>query len=540
MSEVATPATKPRPSAAGAFWRPETGIFLALWLFFMVVGQDKLFHDPGTFWHTIVGRRMLDSGQLIYTDPFTFTWQGKHWIGHQWLGECLMGLIDRIDGLDSLLLAAATILAALYAWVAQRFMRAGLHWSLASVLVMLVVAASSSHFHIRPHLATIVFLGVTMGYLVDWEAGRIGWRRLWWLVPVYLVWTSIHGGTLGGLLTMGLALAGWTVYRLLGQETPIKDVRRFVGFTAVLAACTLTILINPYGLWLPRTWLGIMESATLTRIIIEHRPLSLEETDGWLVVLLAGVYLAALLSTWPRWPRVCWLLPLVWLYFACSRVRHGPLFAITAGLALADMLPFTRFASWATRGGSDLFRPPLEEKDSIERSRWKPAVVPVLLVATALVLQAAHVEVPVVGHHWARPDLSRWPIELLPALRDVERDKQKDYPDGIPIFNEYSYGGFLIYYTPGYRVFVDDRCELYREPGERYPDQWLDEFVQASSPGMAPTDRAAAIHEWEDRYGHFPYALVQTAGGFDNYFRNSPDWIVIKRTPTATFYQRKT
>src|SRR5580658_5101141 len=134
---------------------------------------------------------MLQSGQPIYTDPFTFTWHGKHWTGHQWLGVCLMALIHRLDGLDSLLLAAVTILASLYTWVAHRFIRAGLHWSLASVLVMLVVAASSMHFHIRPHLATIVFLGVTMGYLVDWEADRIGWRRLWWLVPVYLVWTSI-------------------------------------------------------------------------------------------------------------------------------------------------------------------------------------------------------------------------------------------------------------------------------------------------------------------------------------------------------------
>jgi hypothetical protein len=259
---------------------------------------------------------------------------------------------------------------------------------------------------------------------------------------------------------------------------------------------------------------------------------------------------AALLSTWPRWPRVCWLLPFVWLYFACSRVRHAPLFAVTAALALADMLPFTRFAIWAARSGSDLLRPPAEDKEGTGLN-WKPAVLPVLLVATALVLQLARVEVPIVGHGWAQLDPSYWPVELRDELEKVESNERvrRKYPDGIPIFNEYIYGGFLIYHTPGYRVFVDDRCELYRDPGDAYADQWLDEFVEASRPVPGGADeksqaeqrqsRNDRIHEWEKRYGRFPYALVQTGMGFDDYFRNSPEWVLIKRTPTATFYRRQ-
>ena len=36
-----------------------------------------------------------------------------------------------------------------------------------------------------------------------------------------------------------------------------------------------------------------------------------------------------------------------------------------------------------------------------------------------------------------------------------------DRPPGTRIFCEYAYGGFLIYHAPGYRVFIDDRCELF-------------------------------------------------------------------------------
>src|SRR5579862_8930960 len=152
------------------FWRPETGFFLCLWLFLLVAGQSKLLRDPGTFWHTVCGEKMLTSGELIRTDPFTFTMAGQPWLPHQWLGECLMALLHRIDGFDTLLLTTATILAGLYTWLAHRLLRSGLHWSLTALLVVLVLAASASHFHARPHLATMVFLGVTFASLCDFEA----------------------------------------------------------------------------------------------------------------------------------------------------------------------------------------------------------------------------------------------------------------------------------------------------------------------------------------------------------------------------------
>ena len=59
--------------AMSRFWRTETGFFLGLWLFLMVAGRSRLFRDPGTFWHTVVGRRILASGTFLDSDPFGFT-----------------------------------------------------------------------------------------------------------------------------------------------------------------------------------------------------------------------------------------------------------------------------------------------------------------------------------------------------------------------------------------------------------------------------------------------------------------------------------
>jgi hypothetical protein len=507
---------------AKTWWRPETGIFLALWLLLMIGGRSRFFQDPGTFWHTVVGQQMLSTGQLIYHDTFSFTFAGHPWSPHQWLGECIMALLHQIDELDTLLLATVTVLTCLYTWLAHRLIRGGLHWSLAALLVGFTVAASSSHFHVRAHIATIVFLGLTYGYLVDFEAGRTGLRSLFWLVPIYALWTNLHGGLLGGLATMGFAWTGWCCYRIVRRPSPITDYRQAVTFIGLIAACGLTILVNPYGLRMPQIWMEIM-NGDLPTIIQEHAPLNPARPDGWMVLLFGLFYGLVLVNVRPQWPRVTWLLPLIWFYLACGRIRHAPLFSITAAVAIADMLPHTRWAARMVRTGSDLFQFPRETAAAgTSGPAWRWGFLPAGLIVVALFCQAARVPVPVVGHGWAQLDRTYWPVDLVADLRVLEGSGST----GVPIFNEYLFGGFLIYHTPGLRVFVDDRCEL-------YGDQWLHDYVRAER-----DDTTTKIHEWEARYPPFDIALTQTGSGFDTYFGHSDEWVAIRRTETASLYRR--
>src|SRR5207248_1841335 len=104
---------------------------------------------------------------------------------------------------------------------------------LAAVVLVLVVGASASHFHARPLVLTIAFLGVNYAGLCAYEAGRIPLRRLFWLVPLYVVWTNSHGGMLGGLATMVLALVGWAGCRVIGWPSPLRDWRQLAGFAGL-------------------------------------------------------------------------------------------------------------------------------------------------------------------------------------------------------------------------------------------------------------------------------------------------------------------
>ena len=106
-------------------------------------------------------------------------------------------------------------------------------------------------------------------------------------------------------------------------------------------------------------------------------------------------------------------------------------------------------------------------------------------------------------------------------------------PDGTRIFNEYAYGGFLIHHAPGYRVFIDDRCEL-------FGDEFLTRFVLTKDllGGGLYENPAEPFAEWQAEHGSFDVALVEPGGGFDVALSKIPAWEVVRRTDTATLYRK--
>jgi hypothetical protein len=511
--------------------RPETVFFLLLWLGLLRFGGTGMMRDPGMFWHTAVGERIIDNRDFFDRDPYSFTHQGETWIPNQWFCECLFALLYRLGGLDALLLFTVTLLAGLYTWVAARLIRAGFHWSLAVFVVVLVLVASSSHFHVRPHIGSIVFLGITQGLLCDVEMGRAPFRRLFWLVPLFILWTNWHGAVLGGLATLAVTLLGWGAFTLLGRSSPLA-VRSFGMAVGLFLLCAVTILVNPYGIGIPRAWYSILGTGELSRIIKEHAPLNPLSADGAAVLFVGALYIAAVTSAWPAGLRVTWLVPIIWFLATTRGIRHAPLFAVTAALALADLVPLTGWAQRLAKARDDLFFFP----PKMPALSWQALVLPAFCVVGALALQAGGVSVPLVGRGWAQPDDPIWPIEVAADLARYEHT----FSNGTPIFNEYSQGGYLIKYHPGYKVFVDDRCELYRP-------EWLTEYVDAEHQNTAEHLKGWKI-QYEERpnrsYPWFDFALTVTdseehPSAFDRYFHDSPEWVLVRRGKAASFYRRR-
>lgn len=496
-------------------WRRETAVFLGIWLFLMIGGRSRLLRDPGCLWHTVVGQRILTSHTFPTTDTFSFTQFGQPWIAHQWLGEVTMALLHAAGGLDALLLATATLLAGLYAWLAHRLLRAGMHWLLALLVIALALLVGGQHFLARPHIVTIVFMGCLMGKLCDFEAGRVSLARMWWLAPLFVLWTNIHGGMLGGLATMILAAGGWIAASLLGKESPVSNGRAAFLLAALCTVCGLTMLVNPYGWRVPEVWVSLTFSSVAPRYMVEHMPLWQSGAAGWSVVLFAVVYGLALYGTMPHWPRITWLIPLFWFLLSWRSVRHAPLFAVTATLAIAEMFPYLRRPQWIARWTT------LQAQPAADAKLGCPAlVIPAILFVVCLGLQMSSVSVPIFGRNWAHLDRTFLPVDLLPDLRNYEKERGP----GTPVFNEMLFGGVLIYHTPGLQVFIDDRCELYGDAG-------LMKIIEAQE--LQPE----RIDEWARQYG-FDRALTITGSSFDRWLRQASSWSLERETPAASWHRR--
>jgi hypothetical protein len=273
----------------------------------------------------------------------------------------------------------------------------------------------------------------------------------------------------------------------------------------------------------------------LSKLIQEHGPLDLAAPVGWATLSLGAIYAIVLLSVLPQRPRITWLMPLVFFALAL-RVRNAPLFAITAAVALPDMLPHSRLANWLKRRG--WFSIPSETPANYKGCHahtcpghdaatpgnivvfFKKLLLPLSLVCIVLFIQSSKIPMPVLGSGWVRFDPADWPVELLPELQKIN---EKASVSAGRIFNDLRFGGFLIFHAPKLRIFVDDRCPLYGG-----------EFLLAYDSARRVDPQQ--IDLWQGRY-KFGYALVEAGGPFDGYLRHSGRWTLLGRSAAAALYR---
>jgi hypothetical protein len=279
----------------------------------------------------------------------------------------------------------------------------------------------------------------------------------------------------------------------------------------------LATFINPFGYEMHRTWWSIVGSDVMKQHISEHMPLNLESSDGLAVAAFGAFYLVMLAGIGPYGARVPWLIPLAWFALSWTSIRHGPLFVATALVALADFFPKTVWYRLLAKYGDTFAREPAEVMASIG---WKGWSIPIAALLVSFGLQAAKIQVPLIGYAWARFDPKLVPVEMIGPLQEYAKAK----PDGYPIYNDANLGGFVIYFAPSLKVFWDDRCELYGEAGLR-------DYIDLA---LVHPER---IEEWAEK-APFDRALVDSDSVMDKYLKQSPRWREVKRCTKAVLYER--
>ncbi len=385
--------------------------------------------DPDIWWHMRTGEWILAHHQFPRTDPFSVTGAGKPWVAYSWSFELLVHEIGKTWDLAGL--SAFRIVMWLAAtWAFYHLMRKLVpsFWP-AAALTALGSFVMVRAFGPRPGPLTVLFFLLELIVLLD--ADRTGRSGKLWLLPLLLcVWANVHVQFVYGLFILGLFCLDPILNRVL-HYAPEREGRipnRLLWL--ILALCTAATFVNPYGWSVYRVLVEYARQPRLAKYVGETNPLPFDQASDYLAVLLALGAAFALGRS--RRVRPLWVLLLVWAAISAFRAQRDIwVLAIIGCIVIAARL----------RSGDGAMEP-------LGRRARLAAVACILAIL-------------VVGYQrfapTSRQQLS-YVADRLP-LGSVAYIREHHLPG--PIFNNFDWGGFLIYALPEMPVAVDGRTNVH-------------------------------------------------------------------------------
>src|SRR5215216_5510942 len=95
--------------------------------------------------HLRHGRYMLEHGNIINADPFSFTRPGAPFVGFEYGSQLVYALAERVGGLAAVAVLAGLIIALTYALLTRLLLNRGVDPLLACVTVALAIALGAGH-----------------------------------------------------------------------------------------------------------------------------------------------------------------------------------------------------------------------------------------------------------------------------------------------------------------------------------------------------------------------------------------------------------
>jgi hypothetical protein len=386
------------------------------------------------WWYLRLGREILEAGAVPLVDTLGYSRAGQPIYYQQWLSGLLFWLVYRLGGipLTYLLRGASIGLAYGMLWW---MMRRSAGPRLASALIVLLGAASSSNWVVRPQLFAYPLFILCLWAVHRWQDGRN--RRLFLLPLCTVLWVNLHGSFILPFLLAGSAL-------VFGRGER-KALALAMGLM-LAATC-----INPYGLGVWKYVAFILNSPSDYLFSVEWSP---PRNVGWqlntfFAWLLAFAPLAAFSKRKLTPLEWAWFLGFGWL--ALSGIRYGIWFLFLLALYTAQLL-----ADWTNR----TIDWPVQRVNA-----------PLNYSLAACLLLAPLAILPGPGRSWwkdAPPlfELSTTPVGAVDWLAG-----HAALPG--PIWNDYAFGSYLEHALPARPTWIDTR--MYH-----YPLAQWEEYVRVS------------------------------------------------------------
>ena len=142
--------------------------------------------------------------------PERFGWINQNWLTHVLFYKMNMAWGENSIVIYKFLQAVATAL--LSYWAARKL---GAHAVLAAGAVAFGMLLSRSYIDLRPNQSSIFYAAAMLVVLVYWRSGCV--KAMWWLIPIMILWSNVHGGFIYGMMVFTVVGAGHLVQNYLGK-----------------------------------------------------------------------------------------------------------------------------------------------------------------------------------------------------------------------------------------------------------------------------------------------------------------------------------
>jgi hypothetical protein len=239
-------------------------------------------------WLVAMGRIVVESGSIPDHVPYAAA-SSAGWHNVPVLAELSFYGLDAALGDHGLLLAQLAAVIVACTVLASGIRRAGVGHAASALSLLLVTAASLSAFAVvRVQLFSLVLFPLLL-LLLRSEA-RTPTRLIWLVVPLFALWSNLHGAAL-----VGLAVAGAYLILERGRRRPLESA-------AILVLSGLALLATPALGGTASYYVGVLENEAASRGVGLWAPLSLTAPFDILFLVAALPMLAlALRSRPPLW-----------------------------------------------------------------------------------------------------------------------------------------------------------------------------------------------------------------------------------------------
>jgi hypothetical protein len=412
--------------------------------------------DPDFYWHLKTGQYLLETRSIPKVDMFSSVKFGSEWVTHEWMSELFMYSIFRVFGYLGLIVVFSGIITATFSIAYRRCREVAPHPYIAGFALIVGAAATIPTWGVRPQMLSMLFASIFVLVLGDY-CRNVRTDAIWLLVPLTVLWVNMHAGFAMGLALIVLTILSLLTDGLLLPDASIKKTWPHVRtLCLLLAGCIGAVCLNPSGARMYSYPFETLTSHAMMQYIQEWKSPNFHEPMFQALALLFLATFSALALSGRR-PRPGELLVLVVTALATLRSsRNVPFFALVAIPLLAEhswqWVINQRWGQWFTRP---------ETRETGYASTLKIVLNILLLLITPLTVIAIRV-----GNSVANQPATEAGFYPAAAVNFIAKEKPPQ-----PIFNEYVWGGYLIWRLyPEYRVNMDGRADV-------YGDELVEEFL---------------------------------------------------------------